>query len=52
VGDPFPVTRLETPARMLLPQIKQLHIALVHKHLILPITDVMSSIWVLDNVNQ
>jgi len=37
---------------MVLPQINGLHIALVHKHLILPMTDVSSSIWVLDNVNQ
>jgi Tol biopolymer transport system component/DNA-binding winged helix-turn-helix (wHTH) protein len=51
-GEPFPVTSFETPSRMLLPRIMQLHIALVRKHLILPITDVSSSIWVLDNVNQ
>ena len=52
LADPFPVTKYEIPSRMLLPQIMQLHIALVHKHLILPLTDVTASIWVLDNVNQ
>jgi len=46
------VTDFDTPSRMVLPQINGLHIALVHKHLILPMTDVSSSIWVLDNVNQ
>jgi len=52
VADAFPVTDFDTPSRMVLPQINGLHIALVHKHLILPMTDVSSSIWVLDNVNQ
>jgi hypothetical protein len=52
LGDPFAVTKFETPSRMLLPQIMQLHIALVHKHLIVPLTDVAASIWVLENVNR
>jgi Tol biopolymer transport system component/DNA-binding winged helix-turn-helix (wHTH) protein len=52
LADPFPVTKFETPSRMLLPRIMQLHIALVQQHLVLPITDVAASIWVLDNVNQ
>jgi Tol biopolymer transport system component len=52
IADPFSVTNFQTPSRMLLPQIRQLHIALVHKHLILPLKDVSSSIWVLDNVSQ
>ena len=52
LGEVFPVTKFEAPSRMLLPQIQQLHLALVHKQLILPLTDVSSSIWVLDNVNQ
>ena len=52
VADAFPVTDFDNPSRMVLPQINGLHIALVHKHLILPLTDVSSSIWVLDNVSQ
>jgi Tol biopolymer transport system component len=52
VGDPFKVTDFATPSRMLLPRMMQLHIALVQKHLILPLTDVSASIWVLDNVSQ
>ena len=52
VGDPFKVTDFVTPSRMLLPRMMQLHIALVQKHLILPLTDVSASIWVLDNVSQ
>jgi Tol biopolymer transport system component/DNA-binding winged helix-turn-helix (wHTH) protein len=52
VADPFAVTDFQTPSRMLLPQIRQLHIALVRNHLILPLKDVAASIWVLENVQQ
>jgi Tol biopolymer transport system component len=52
VGDPFQITDFNTPSRMVLPQITGLHIALVHKQLIMPLSDVRASIWVLDRVNQ
>ncbi len=52
VNDPFQVTDFNTPSRMVLPHISGLHIALVHKNLIMPLTDVRASIWVLDRVNQ
>jgi Tol biopolymer transport system component/DNA-binding winged helix-turn-helix (wHTH) protein len=52
LNEPFPVTTIETPSRMLLPKIRELHITLAHRRLILPIMDVSASIWVLDKVNQ
>jgi Tol biopolymer transport system component/DNA-binding winged helix-turn-helix (wHTH) protein len=52
MNDPFQVTDFNTPSRMVLPHISGLHIALVHKKLIMPLTDVRASIWVLDRVNQ
>jgi Tol biopolymer transport system component len=52
VNDLFQVTDFNTPSRMVLPHISGLHIALVHKKLIMPLTDVRASLWVLDRVNQ
>jgi hypothetical protein len=52
VGEAFQVTTFETPARMLLPRILQLHMALANHRMILPMTDVSASVWVLDNLNQ
>ena len=52
VAEAFEVTTFETPARMLLPRMKQLHMALVNERMILPMTDVSASVWVLDNVNE
>ena len=52
VGEPFKVTTFETPAHMVLPRIKQLHLALADNRIILPMTDVSASVWVLDNVNE
>ena len=52
VGESFEVTTFQTPARMLLPRIMQLHMALANHRIILPMTDVSASIWVLDNVGE
>ena len=52
VGEAVDVTKFETPARVVLPRIKQLHTAFSGKRIILPMTDVSASLWVLDNVNE
>jgi Tol biopolymer transport system component/DNA-binding winged helix-turn-helix (wHTH) protein len=52
VGETFEVTNFETPARVVLPRIKQLHTALTANRIILPMTDVSASLWVLDNVHE
>ena len=52
VGEAFAVTNFETPARILLPRIMQLHVVLADKRIILPMVDVSASVWVLDNVDN
>ena len=52
VGEAIEVTKFETPARVVLSRIKQLHTAFSGKRLILPMTDVSASLWVLDNVHE
>ena len=52
VGEAFEVTNFETPARVVLPRIKQLHTTLTAQRIILPMTDVAASLWVLDNVHE
>ena len=51
LGEPFRVTSFDSPGRMMLPQPQNL-IALSADRLVLPITEVTGSIWVLDNVDR
>jgi Tol biopolymer transport system component len=48
VGEPFPVTSYDSPGRMM----SGIDMALSADRLVLPITELTGSIWVLDNVDQ
>ena len=50
VGEPFRVTRFESPAQMILPDVTVMEMALSADRLILPIMEVSGGIWVLENV--
>ncbi len=52
VGEPFRVTSFDSPGRMVWPEIGPALIALSAGRLVLPITEVTGSIWVLDNVDE
>ncbi len=52
VGEPFRVTSLESPGRMILPLVGYMEIALSARRLILPIEEVSGNIWVLEGVDR
>jgi serine/threonine protein kinase/Tol biopolymer transport system component len=53
VGDAFRVTAFESPGQMMSPRLVQLiGISLAADRLVLPITEVSGSIWVLENVDR
>jgi dipeptidyl aminopeptidase/acylaminoacyl peptidase len=52
VGAPFRVTSFDSPARMILPHVVPMDIALAADRLILPIMEVTGSIWILENVDR
>ena len=52
VGEPFQVTKIESPGRMISPQIALMEMSLNKNQLALPITDVSGSIWVLGNLEH
>jgi hypothetical protein len=51
-GEPFRVTNLESPGRMILPLVGSLEMAVSAERLILPIREVRGNIWVLENVDR
>ena len=52
VGDPFPVTRFENPARMATPANQSSEMSVTSNRLALPITELSGSIWILENVDR
>jgi len=52
VGESFRVTSLENPGRMISSQIGILEITLSRDRLIVPITDVSGSLWMLESVDR
>jgi Tol biopolymer transport system component/DNA-binding winged helix-turn-helix (wHTH) protein len=49
-GAPFRVTNLESPARMILPDVATMEMALTADRIVLPIMEVSGGIWILENV--
>jgi Tol biopolymer transport system component/DNA-binding winged helix-turn-helix (wHTH) protein len=51
-GEPFRVTNFESPARMVLPDVATMEMALAADRIILPIMEVSGGIWILENVGR
>jgi dipeptidyl aminopeptidase/acylaminoacyl peptidase len=51
-GAPFRVTSFESPARMILPEVGSMEMALAADRMVLPIVEVSGGIWVLENVGR
>jgi Tol biopolymer transport system component len=51
-GEPFRVTRLESPGRMILPVVGSLELGVSARRLILPVSEVNGNIWVLEDVGR
>jgi Tol biopolymer transport system component len=52
VGEPFRVTSFDSPGRLVWPDLGRAEITLSADRLVLPITEVTGSIWVLDGVDR
>jgi len=52
VGEPFPVTQFDSPARMIPPRMVQLGVAMSSDRVILPIREASGNIWILEGVNR
>jgi hypothetical protein len=52
VSESFRVTNLDSPGRMIFPHIGTLEITLSRDRLIVPITEVSGSVWMLDGVDR
>jgi Tol biopolymer transport system component/DNA-binding winged helix-turn-helix (wHTH) protein len=52
VGEVFPVTRFDSPARMIPPRMVQLGVALSSDRVILPIREASGNIWILEGVGH
>jgi Tol biopolymer transport system component len=52
VGDPFRVTAFESPAQLVPSQTSLLGMSLTENRLVLPISEVSGSIWMLENVDR
>src|SRR5262245_964035 len=51
-GEPFRVTNFESPARMILPEVSIMEMALAADRIALPIMEVSGGIWILENVGR
>jgi Tol biopolymer transport system component len=51
-GEPFRVTNFESPARMILPDVAIMEMALAADRIVLPIMEVTGGIWILENVGR
>jgi Tol biopolymer transport system component/DNA-binding winged helix-turn-helix (wHTH) protein len=51
-GEPFRVTNFESPARMILPDVATMEMALAADRIVLPIMEVTGGIWILENVGR
>jgi Tol biopolymer transport system component/DNA-binding winged helix-turn-helix (wHTH) protein len=52
VGDPFRVTAFESPAQMILSDVRNMELGLAANRLVLPIMEVSGGIWLLENVER
>jgi len=52
IGDPFPVTSFRSAQFLLTPRTVQMDIAITATHLLLPMTESRSEIWMLDQVDR
>ena len=52
VGDAFPVTRFEALEHTIFADASRMHIAISRDRLILPMTDVSATVWVLENIDR
>jgi Tol biopolymer transport system component len=52
IGEPFSVTHLDSPAQVIPPRMVQVGLAVSGNRLILPISAVSGSIWILDGVDR
>ena len=52
IGDPFPVTSFKSAQFVLTPRTVQMDIAVTATHLLLPMTEARSEIWLLDQVDR
>jgi Tol biopolymer transport system component/DNA-binding winged helix-turn-helix (wHTH) protein len=51
-GEPFRVTKFESPAQMILPNASTMEMALAADRIVLPIMEVSGGIWILENVGR
>jgi Tol biopolymer transport system component/DNA-binding winged helix-turn-helix (wHTH) protein len=52
IGDAFPVTHFDSPARMIPPRMVQLGVAMSRDRVILPIREASGNIWILEGVSD
>ena len=52
IGDSFPVTHFDSPARMIPPRMVQLGVAMSRERVILPIRESSGNIWILEGVSR
>jgi hypothetical protein len=52
VGEPFPVTTLDNPSKMVPNYIPTVSLSLTQDRLVLTVAQVSGSIWVLDHVDD
>lgn len=52
IGEPFPVTKFESPALMVPEHIPSVELSLSQNHLVLTLEQVSGSIWMLEDVSQ
>jgi Tol biopolymer transport system component/DNA-binding winged helix-turn-helix (wHTH) protein len=51
-GETFRVTNFESPARMILPDVATMEMALAADRIVLPIMEVSGGIWILENIGR
>lgn len=52
VGEPFPVTGFDSPARVIPPRMVQLGVAISRDRLILPVSEASGNVWILDTMER
>ncbi|MCR4409890.1 MAG: protein kinase [Candidatus Saccharicenans sp.] len=52
VGEPFRVTSLESPGRMILPSVGGMELDLSQQRLVLPIEEISGNIWILEGIDR
>jgi serine/threonine protein kinase len=52
VGEPFQITKFESPAQLISPRLVMVEMSLSKNKLALPITDISGNIWMLENVDR